>query len=156
MQRVALTAKLDGLLDEVDRVPGGAGEAGELGGPGAELGVVEPRELVRIGHGVPQCERSFEVGESLCEAEDGVRLARRFDRRGQRLGGPTSGRPVRRDLRWCRLTAGELVGELSVQLLALTWEDRRVDRLRQERVAEAKATAGLIRYEDAVVDRMAK
>ena len=62
-----------------------------------------------------------------------------------------------RELRRCRRSAaGELVGESSVQLLALTWEDRRVDRLSQERVAEAEAAAGLIGHEDAVFDRLAQ
>ena len=64
---------------------------------------------------------------------------------------------MRRELRWCRRsTAGELVGESSVQLLALTWDNRRVDRLGQERVAEAEAAAGLIGHEDAVLHRLAQ
>ena len=119
---------------------GGTDLAGELGRPGAELGEVELSELGRVRDGGPQRERPLEVGEGLGEAEDGLGLARRFDRGDERFCCSTGGRPVRRELRCCcRSAAGELVGEPRVQLLALTWQDRRVDRLGQERVAEAEA-----------------
>ena len=115
------------------------------------------RELGRVRHGLPQRERPLEMREGLGEAEHGLRLARRLDRGDERFCGSTGGRPVRRELRWCRRSAaGELVGESSVQLLALTWEDRRVDRLGQERVAKAEGAAGLIGHEDAVLDRLAQ
>jgi hypothetical protein len=60
---------------------------------------------------------------------------------------------VGRELRRCGgCAAGELVGESRVQLLALARQDRRVDRLRQERVAEAEAAGRLLGNEDAVLD----
>ena len=66
-------------------------------------------------------------------------------------------RPVRRELRRRRGPAArELVGEPRVQLLALAGEDRRVDRLGQERVAEAEAARRLVGDEDAVLDRPAQ
>ena len=65
----------------------------------------------------------------------------------------TRRRPVRRELRRCRGSAArELFGEPRVQLLALAGQDRRVDRLRQERVAEAEAAGRLLGDEDAVLD----
>ena len=130
---------------------------GELGGPRAELGEVDVHELGRVRHGLPQRERPLEVREGLGEAEHAFRLAGRFDRGDERFCCSTGGRPVRRELRWRRrFAASELVGESRVQLLALTWEDRRVDRLCQERVAKAEAAAGLIGHEHAVLDRLAQ
>ena len=130
---------------------------GELGGPRAELGEVDLHELGRVRNGLPQRERPFEMGEGLGEAEHTLRLARRLDRGDERFCCSTGGRPVRRELGWrCRFAAGELVGELSVQLLALTWEDRRVDRLCQEGVAKAERAAGLVGHEDAVIDGLAQ
>ena len=43
-----------------------------------------------------------------------------------------------------------------MQLLALAGQDRRVDRLRQQRVAEAEAAGRLVGDEDAVLDRLAQ
>ena len=131
--------------------------AGQLGRPRAELGEVEPRELGRVRHGGPQRERPLEVRESLRQAEDRLRLARRLDRRDERLGAATRRRPVRRELRRRRgAAARELVGEPRVQLLALAGQDRRVDRLGQQRVAEAEAAGRLVGDEDAVLDRPAQ
>ena len=90
--------ELDRSPAELDRARGGADLAGELGRPGAELGEVEPGELGRVRHRVPQRERPLEVRERLRQAEDGLRLACRFDRRGERLGAATRRRPVRREL----------------------------------------------------------
>ena len=129
--------------------------AGELGCPGAELGEVEPGELGRVRHRGPQRERPLEMRESLREAEDGLRLACRLDRRDERLRAATRRRPVRRELRRRRSSAArELVGEPRVQLLALAGQDRRVDRLREQRVAEAEAAGRLVGDEDAVLDRL--
>ena len=95
--------------------------------------------------------------EGLSEAEHTLRLAGRFDRGDERFCCSTGGRPVRRELGWrCRCAASELVGESCAQLLELTWEDRRVDRLRQERVAKAEHATGLIGHENAVIDRLAQ
>ena len=52
--------------------------------------------------------------------------------------------------------ARELVGEPRVQLLALAGQDRRVDGLGQQRVAEAEAAGRLLGDEDAVLDRLAQ
>ena len=155
--RVVRADELDRSPCELDRARGGTDVAGELGRPGAELGEVEPGELGRVRHGVPQRERPLEVRERLREAEDGLRLACRLDRRGERLRAATRRRPVRRELRRRRgPAAGELLGEPRVQLLALAGQDRRVDRLRQERVAEAEAAGRLLGDEDAVLDRLAQ
>ena len=93
--------------------------------------------------------------QSLREPEDGLRLPRRFERGDERLFRATRSGPVRCELgRSSRRVARELVGKQRVQLLALTGQDRRVDRLRQERVAEAEAAGRLIGDEDSVLDRL--
>ena len=90
----------------------------------------------------------------LREAEDGLGLARRFDRRGERLRAAARRRPVRCELRRRRSAAArELVGEPRVQFLPLAGQDRRVDRLGEQGVAEAEAARRLLGDEDAVVDR---
>ena len=95
--------------------------------------------------------------ESLGQAEDGLRLARRVDRRDERLRRATRCRPVVRELRrWCRSLPCELLGQLFVQLLALARQDRRVDRLGEERVAETEAACLLLGDEDAVLDGAAQ
>ena len=155
--RVALADELDRSPAELDRARGGADLAGELGRPGAELGEVEPGELGRVRHRVPERERPLEVRERLREAEDGLRLARRLDRGGERLRAATRRRPVRRELRRRRRSAArELFGQPRVQLLALAGQDRRVDRLRQQRVAEAEAARRRLGDEDAVLHRPAQ
>ena len=83
--RVVGADELDRPPGELDRARRGTDLAGELGRPGAELGEVEPGELGRVRHGVPQRERPFEVREGLGQAEDRLGLACRLDRRGQRL-----------------------------------------------------------------------
>jgi hypothetical protein len=52
--------------------------------------------------------------------------------------------------------AGQLHREACVQLLAFARQDGRIDRLRQQRVAEAEAAARLVGHEDAVLDRPAQ
>ena len=59
--RVALADDLDRSPAQLDRARGGADLAGELGRPGAELGEVEPGELGRVRHRVPERERPLEV-----------------------------------------------------------------------------------------------
>ena len=113
------------------------------------------RARARVRHGVPQRERPLEVARGLRQAEDGLCLARRLDRRRERLGAAPGRRPVRRELGGRGGGAArELVGEPRVQLLALAGEDRRVDGLRQQRVAEAEAAARLVGDEHAVLDRL--
>ena len=86
--------------------------------------------------------------------EDRLRFACRLDRRDQRVGAATRRLPVPRELRPRRGSAArKLFRQLRVrQLLALTGQDRRADRLRQERVAEAEAAGRLVGDEDAVLD----
>ena len=67
--------ELDRTPGELDRARGGADLAGELGRPGAELGEVDPGELGRVRHGVPQRERPLEVGQRLGQTEDGLGLS---------------------------------------------------------------------------------
>jgi hypothetical protein len=59
---------------------------------------------------------------------------------------------MRRELRRSRrrLAARELLGEPRVHLLALAREQRRVDRLGEQRVAEAKAPRRVVPEQDAV------
>jgi hypothetical protein len=73
------------VLYKFDRVRDGTGLAGELGSPGAEFGVIEPSELVRFRHGVPQGEGALEVAEGFGEAEHIPCLAGRVDRSDERL-----------------------------------------------------------------------
>ena len=93
------------------------------------------------------------MGDRLRQSVDGFCLARRVDRRDERFLGAARRSPVGRDLRRGRGHAlRELVGDPGVQVLALAGEDRRVDRLRQERVAETEAVRRLFGDEDAVLD----
>ncbi len=87
--------------DELDRSPpeldspwGSTDFAGQLGRPGAELGEIEPGEIGRIRDVGPERERPLEVRPGLGEAEDGLGLARRCDRRGERLCAAARRRPV--------------------------------------------------------------
>ena len=154
---VVLAEDIDRSPPELDRARGRTDFARELGRPGAELGEVEPGELSRVRYRAPERERPLEVRERLGESEDGLRLASRIDRRGKRVRVATRRLPVRGELSRRRGSAAcELVGEPRVQLLALTGQDRPVDRLRKQRVAEAEAAACLVGDEDAVLDRLAE
>ena len=104
----------------------------------------------------PTAEGPLEVRVGLGEAEDGLGLARRFDRGDERLRVAARRRPVRRELGCRSSVACERVCEPRVQLLALAGQDRRVDRLGEERVAEAEGAARLVGDEDAVLDRLAQ
>ena len=138
--RVLRADELDRSPSELDRARGGTDLAGELGCPGAEFGEVKPGELGRVRHRLPERERPLEMCVRLREAEDGLCLACRVDRRGERLCASARRLPVRRELRRRRSSAArELVGQLRVQFLALAGQDRRVDRLRQQRVPEPEA-----------------
>jgi hypothetical protein len=154
-QRVAVADQLDRSLGELDRLRRRARVPGQLGRRGAQPGEVDLHEVGRVRHGVPQPERALEVHERLRQAEDGLRLARRLDRGGQRLLRTTCRRPVRRQLRRrCGAAARELLGEPPVQLFALAGQQRRVDRLGQQRVPEAEAAGRLHGDQDAVLDRL--
>ena len=153
--RVVPADELDRLPSELDRARRRPRAAGELGCPGAEFDEVEPGQLARVRHGAPVRERPLEVRVCLCEAEDRLRLACGVDRGGERLRIATCRLPVRRELRGRRSSAaGELVGQLRVKFLALAGQDRRVDRLGEECVAEAEAAACLVGDENAVLDRL--
>ena len=155
--QVAFAGGLDRLPAQLDRAQGGGCFAGELSRPGAQLGEVEPGELGRVRHRVPERERPFEVGISLGQAEDGLRLASCLDRRRERLSRSTRSRPVRCELRRCRGSAErELFCEPRVQLLALPREDGRVDGLREQGVPEAEDPRLRLGHEDAVLDRLAQ
>jgi hypothetical protein len=156
-QRVALLDQIDRSLRELDRAWRRTRLAGQLGCRGAELGEVGLQELGRVRHGLPQRERPLDVRECFCQAEDALRLACGFDRGGRRLGAAARRRPVGRELRrLCGCAARELVGEPRVQLLALAGQDGRVDRLRQQGVAEAEAAGRLGGDQDAVRDGLAQ
>ena len=151
-ERIVLADERDGSACKLDGAWCRTGCACKLGRPGAELGEVEPSEARRIRHRVPERERPLDVGEGLREAEDRLGLTGSFDRSGERLCGKPGGSPVWGELRRGGSGAGKLAGEPCVQLLALAGQDRRVDRLRQERVAEAKAARRLLGDEHAVLD----
>ena len=151
--RVCVADELDRASAKLMRARRRARLAGQLACPRAELGEVEPDELGRVRHGVPERERPLEVGESLCKAEDRRRLPRRLDRRGDCFRATTRRRPVGCQLRrLCRSAPRELVGDARVQFLALTGQDRRVDGFREEWVAEPEAVRRLIGDEDTVLD----
>src|SRR6266545_541739 len=152
------------LADEVDRPPlkfecsrCRPRAASQLRGPGTELGELQLHELSRVRHVIPEHERPLEMGVSLRESEDGLRLACGVDRRGERLCAATRRLPVLRELRRGRSSATrELFGQLRVKLLALAGEDRRVDRLGEQGVAEAEAAGCLVGDENALLDRLSK
>ena len=135
------------LADELDRPPLKLDcarcrprAAGQLRGPGTELGELQPHELGRVRHDIPERERPLEVRASLRQTEHGLRLPCGFDRGDERLRVATRGRPVGRELRRAGVSAARKhVGKPRVQLLALAGQDRRVDRLRQQRMAETEA-----------------
>lgn len=52
--------------------------------------------------------------------------------------------------------ACELGGQLRVELLALAGQDCRVDRLREQGVAEAEAAGGLVGDKNGVLDRLSE
>ena len=85
--RIAVADERDGLPAELDGARRRARQDGLLGGPGRELGEVEPGELRGVRHVGPQRERALEVRQRLGQAEDRLRLARRLDRRDERLLG---------------------------------------------------------------------
>ena len=151
--RVRGADELDRSPCQLERARRGARFGWRVGCPGAELGEVEPDELGRVRHSVPERERPLEMRESLREAEDGLRLPCRLDRGGKRLPRAIRRGPVRGELSGRRSFATrELVGELRVEFLALAGQDRRVDRLREQGVAEAETAGGLVGDEDAVLD----
>ena len=96
--------------------------------------------------------------ESLRQTEDCLRLARGLDGRDKRLSGSSRRFPMRCELRrrGRRFAARELDGELRVQLLALARKQRFVDRLGEQRVAEAKAARRPIGDEHAMMDGRAQ
>jgi hypothetical protein len=154
-RRVAVADQLDRSLRELDRARRRTRVPGQLGRPGAQPGEVDVHERGGVGHCVPQPERALEVRQRLRHAEDGLRLARRRDRGGQRLLGAAGRRPVRRQLRRHRgAAARELLSQPPVQLLALAGQQRRVDRLGQQRVAETEAARCLHRHQHAMLHRL--
>ena len=97
------------------------------------------------------------MGDGLRQAEYGLRLARRLDRGGQRLGGAARLCPVWREFgrRGGRGTR-QFPGEAGVQRLALAGQDRRVDGFGQQRVAKPEGARGLVGDEDLVLDGLAQ
>ena len=155
--RVAPAHEIHRSARELDGTRSGTQLARELRRPRAESGEVDLRELGRLRDGVPQRERAFEMRPCLCEAEDGLRLAGRIDGGGERLRAATRCRPVRCELRRsCRSTACEHLGKPRMELFALAGEDRRVDGLREQGVAEAEAARRRLGDENAVLHRPAQ
>ena len=149
---VLLADELDRAPGKLDRARGGADVAGEPGCPGAEPGEVQPGEPGRVGHRGPQREGPLKVRVGLREAEDRLGLACGFGRGCERLGRAARRRPVRREFgRPRRPAARELRGKARVQLLALPREDGRVDRLRQQRMAEPEAPRLRLSGQDAAL-----
>ena len=73
-------------VDATDRAGGGEG-------------VEASGELLRVRHSGPECKDPLEVGLRFRQAEHGLRLAGRVDRRDERLPAAARSRPVRRELR---------------------------------------------------------
>jgi hypothetical protein len=96
------------------------------------------------------------VDERLREAEDGLGLACRLDRRNERLPAATRRRPVRCELGRGRVDTRKLLRETRVHLLAFTGKQCRVGRLRKQRVAEAETARRLVCDEDAFLDGTAQ
>jgi hypothetical protein len=156
--RIFVAHELDRVAPELDGARPRAGEDRPLRGPRREAGTVEPEELGGVRHVVPQGEGALQVRERLRLPKDRLRFARRRGRRDERLPRASRRRPMRRELRRCgaRLAALKLVGEPRVRLLALAGQQRRVDRLGEQRVAEAEAARRLVGDEHAVLDRLAQ
>ena len=155
--RVVPADELDRFASELDRARRRPRAARELCSPGAELGEVEAGELLRVRHRVPVGERPLEVRVCFCESENLLGVACGVDRSGERLRIATCRLPMRRELRGRRGSAAdELVGKLRVKSLALAGQDRRVNRLGEECVAEAEAATRLVGDENAVLDRLAE
>ena len=156
--RIGVADERDGSPAEFNGARRGVGLKGPLRRPRRELDEVEARDRGCVRHGGPQSERPFEVRQSLRQTEDRLRLARGLDRRDERLSGPPRRFPMRCELRrrGRRFAARELGGEPRVQLLALAGKQRFVDRLGQQRVAEAKAARRLIGDEHAMIDGRAQ
>ena len=95
--------------------------------------------------------------ERLCEAEDGLRLARGLHRGEERVCFATCRRPMGRQLRGSRRAATrELVGDPGMELLALAGQHRRVDGLCEQRVTKAEAAPRRLGNENAVLHRPAQ
>ena len=137
---IARRAELDGARRR-------AGLAGELGRPRAELGEVEAARARRVRHGVPQRERPLEMRRApLRGRRRSAASPRRLDR-GERARlrcdlPPPSGAPAPRLAPRRCARARRRSG---VAVLALAGQHRRVDGLREERVAETEAVRRLTR-----------
>ena len=91
--------------------------------------------------------------DRLGQPGDGFRLASRRDRGDQRLRRTSRCGPVLGELRRHLVRrARELRGQPRVELLALAWQQRHVDRLRQQRMPEPEAAGRLIPDEHTMVD----
>ena len=127
-----------------------------LCGRRARLGRV-PASSAASGTVCQRASARSRCAERFGQAEHGLRLACGFDRRDQRLRAATRCRPVRRELGRRRGSAArELVGQPRMQLLALAGQDRRVDRLRQQRMAEPEAARLRVGDQDAVLHCLAE
>ena len=98
-QRVVLADNRDRSARELHRARGSARLRRPPRPSRHELRKVDPHELGRLGYGVPQRERAFEVREGLGQPEDCLCLPTRFDRSDERLCRATGRRPVGCELR---------------------------------------------------------
>ena len=162
----------DRLGRRVDERDGGVDEAYRLGrvaGPGgrirraAEQGdAVDARDVLGIGHGVPERERAPVVPRGLGERADALGFVAGAHRRGQGAGVVAGAEPVVSDLgrNGGRVSAGDVDPALEsgrerrVEAGPLARQQLVVGRLAQERVAEGEAVAA--RHEHVVAHRRAQ
>ena len=155
--RVLLADELDGSSRELDRARRRTCLAGQLGCPGAELGEVEPASSAASG---TACHNAS--ARSRCAwASAKPKTASAWRAASTEAASASAVRPAaaqwRRELRRrAAALPASSCGEPRVQLLPLAGQDGRVDRLRQQGVAEAEAAGRLLGDEDAVLDGLAQ
>ena len=131
-----------------------------FGGMGQHLHVVEGRQPVGVGHGLPQLERPLEVTNRFRRRRHPLGGQPGLDRRDESSGHVAGPVPVVRDRRGGDGPAGGLVGELLGDLgmdpPALAGQQLGVDDLLEQGVAEAVALAVGRSLEQVVVDQSPK
>ena len=151
--RVLRPDELDRSLRELHRARGSSRLAGQRCRPAAELGEVDLRKRGRAWYGVPECEGLFRGARA--PPRDRSRLPPRVPLRPRQQGlqscGPQPPSEARAR-RATRLRLSQAARRPRVQLLALAGKDRRVDRLGQKRVTEAKGSGCLIGDEHTMLD----
>ena len=164
-QRLGLRVEgCERLTDQRDRPRRLSARHRARGGVAQHLGAVHPGALLRVGHARPQLERALEVAAGLLVGVQALgrdpRPHARPERAAELVGGAPVARELRRDRRLGHVAEQirallERLGDPAVQRRVLAWEQVVVDRLADERVAEAVHPVGAD-HEHLVGDRLAR